>query len=159
MNQDGTKWLRARLRSTPSRTFVLYPIVGCLLSAVGHRGRPRFDLRFLPILICGYLQYRLCGDYRQRLHAGSRGMENLPNHIIRSGPYALTRNPMYLGHLIFLFGLAPFTRSKLAWALLAANAPWFHMRVLADEARLREQFGAEYEAYCIDVKRWIPFVV
>ena len=115
MIQDGTKWLRARLRSTPSRTFVLYPIVACGLSAVGHRGRPRFDLRFLPILIWGYLQYRLCGDYRQHLHAGSRGMENLPNHIIRSGPYGLTRE-------VRRIAIAPDDRARFL-ELLAASAP------------------------------------
>ena len=117
------------------------------------------DLRFAPLLVWGYLQYQLCGDYRQRLHAGSRGMERLPDRIIRSGPYGYTRNPMYLGHLIFMLGLGLVTRSKLAWLILLANVPWFHMRVLEDEERLREHFGEEYEAYCRDVKRWVPFVL
>jgi len=31
-----------------------------------------------------------------------------------------------------------------------------HRRVLADEERLRAQFGAEYAAYQARVKRWIP---
>jgi Phospholipid methyltransferase len=149
----------ARLRSTPARTFFLYPLSVCLFSALGNRGRLVLDLRFAPIMAWGYLEYRLCGNYRQDLHAGSRGMERLPDRIIRSGPYGYTRNPMYLGHLIFMFGLALVTRSKLAWGILLANAPWFHWRVLADEARLKERFGAEYEDYCRRVKRWIPFVL
>ena len=149
----------ARLRSTPARTFVLYPLVVCLLSALGNRGRLVLDLRFAPLLVWGYLQYRLCGDYRQRLHAGSRGMERLPERIIRSGPYGYTRNPMYLGHLIFMLGLGLVTRSKLAWLILLGNVPWFHTRVLEDEERLREHFGEEYEDYCRDVKRWVPFVL
>jgi steroid 5-alpha reductase family enzyme len=151
--------LLSRFRSTPARTFVLYPALAIAQSAIANRGIVRLDLRFAPLLIWGYLEYRVCGDYRQRLHAGSRGMERLPDHIIRSGPYAYTRNPMYLGHLIFMFGLALVTRSKLAWLILLANAPWFHMRVLEDEERLREQFGAEYESYCRNVKRWIPFLL
>jgi protein-S-isoprenylcysteine O-methyltransferase Ste14 len=149
----------ARLRSTPTRTFIAYPLSVFVVSALGNRGRLVLDLRYAPLLAWGYLQYRLCGEYRQRLHAGSRGMERLPDRIISSGPYALTRNPMYLGHLIFMLGLALVTRSKLAWLILLANAPWFHMRVLEDEARLHEQFGAEYDDYCRRVKRWIPFVV
>jgi protein-S-isoprenylcysteine O-methyltransferase Ste14 len=151
--------LLARLRSTPARTFVLYPIAACLVSALGNRGRLLLDVRFAPLLVWGYLQYRLCGDYRQQLHAGSRGMERLPERILQSGPYALTRNPMYLGHLIFLLGLALVTRSKLAGLIFLAHVPRFHMRVLEDEARLREQFGAEYEDYCRRVKRWVPFVI
>jgi protein-S-isoprenylcysteine O-methyltransferase Ste14 len=149
----------SRLRSTPARTFVLYPILACVTSALGNRGRLVLDLRFAPLLVWGYLQYRLCGDYRQSLHAGSRGMERLPDRIIRSGPYGFTRNPMYLGHLMFMLGLALTTRSKLAWLILLTNVPWFHMRVLEDEDRLREQFGDEYEAYFRDVKRWVPFAL
>ena len=66
---------------------------------------------------------------------------------------------MYLGHLIFLLGLALITRSRLAWLILLANVPWFHLRVLKDEARLLERFDGEYEAYCRDVRRWVPFVI
>ena len=44
---------------------------------------------------------------------------------------------MYLGHVIFMFGRALSTGSKLAWAILLANLPWFRGRVLYDERRLR----------------------
>jgi protein-S-isoprenylcysteine O-methyltransferase Ste14 len=62
---------------------------------------------------------------------------------------------MYLGHLIFMLGLALSTGSKLAWIILLANLPWFQSRVLYDEDRLRAKFGAEYEEYCRHVRRWI----
>lgn len=110
---------------------------------------------FLPLLAWGYLQYRLVGDYRQRLHAGSRGFSSLPERIITSGPYRFTRNPMYLGHLIFMLGLALSTGSKLGWAILLANLPWFNSRVAEDEERLRDKFGLEFDAYCQRVRRWI----
>ena len=63
---------------------------------------------------------------------------------------------MYLGHLIFMLGLALSTGSGLAWAILMANIPWFQQRVVFDEERLREKFGWEYEEYCRRVKRWLP---
>jgi phospholipid methyltransferase len=124
--------------------------------------RRRFEIReprYLPLLAWGYLQYRLTGDYRQRQRAGAHGFDNPPDRLLQSGPYAYTRNPMYLGHLIFLFGLALSFRSPLGWLLWLANIPWFHRRVLYDEARLREKFGAEFEDYRGRVRRWIPFVV
>ncbi len=62
---------------------------------------------------------------------------------------------MYLGHLIFMLGLALATGSKLAWAILLANLWWFDSRVRYDEARLLEKFGAEYETYCRRVRRWL----
>jgi protein-S-isoprenylcysteine O-methyltransferase Ste14 len=40
-------------------------------------------------------------------------------------------------------------------AILLANLPWFQSRVLHDEQRLRAKFGAEYEAYCRRVRRWL----
>jgi protein-S-isoprenylcysteine O-methyltransferase Ste14 len=65
---------------------------------------------------------------------------------------------MYLGHIIFFVGLAVTFRfrSIFALALLAANAVWFHRRVLADEAQLTALFGPEYRGYMLRVKRWIP---
>ena len=138
------------IQRTPNRTFILYPTLA-LLSARRVR-RPMF----LPLLLWGYFQYRLIGDYRQREHAGSRGLERPPDRLLTGGPYALTRNPMYLGHLIFMLGLALSTGSGLAWAILLANIPWFQHRVMFDEQRLREKFGWEYEEYCRRVKRWLP---
>jgi protein-S-isoprenylcysteine O-methyltransferase Ste14 len=142
-------WLVAWLRGTPNRTFILYPALVLLT----HRRVER--PAFLPMLVWGYLQYRLIGGYRQRQHAGSRGFARPPDRLLTTGPYALSRNPMYLGHLIFMVGLALSTGSTLAWAILAANLPWFQSRVVYDEQRLLEKFGADYEAYCRRVRRWL----
>jgi protein-S-isoprenylcysteine O-methyltransferase Ste14 len=60
---------------------------------------------------------------------------------------------MYLGHLVFMLGLAVTFRSYVALALLALSAIWFHRRVVADEARLVERFGADYTDYMRRVKR------
>ena len=85
------------------------------------------------------------------------GMDAIPNRIIEAGPYRFTRNPMYLGHLIFMIGLVITFRSWFALILLVARAIWFQRRVLHDEARLERQFGVEYSAYRGRVKRWVPF--
>jgi protein-S-isoprenylcysteine O-methyltransferase Ste14 len=74
---------------------------------------------------------------------GGRGMERPPDRIIATGPYRYTRNPMYLGHLIFMMGLAVTFWSWFALVLLAARAIWFHQRVLHDERRLEARFGAD----------------
>jgi protein-S-isoprenylcysteine O-methyltransferase Ste14 len=63
---------------------------------------------------------------------------------------------MYLGHLIFVLGLAITFVSWFALLLFAALALWFHRRVLEDEARLQEMFGRAYLDYQGRVKRWIP---
>jgi protein-S-isoprenylcysteine O-methyltransferase Ste14 len=112
-----------------------------------------------PLLAWGYLQYRLVGNYRLPRAGGTPGMDAMPERIIVVGPYRNTRNPMYLGHLIFMAGLVLTFWSWFALILLVARAIWFHLRVLRDETRLEKIFGAEYSAYRARVKRWIPFVL
>ena len=80
-------------------------------------------------------------------------------HLVVSGFYRYVRNPMYLGHLIFMLGLALTFWSWFALVLLVLRAAWFQSRVLHDEARLEKVFGAEYDAYRARVKRWIPGVL
>ncbi len=142
--------------STPNRTFLLYPLLLLAAEFVLRRGRLDLDLRFLPLLLWGYLQYKLCGLYRIRRGGGGPGLETPPERLVSSGPYAYTRNPMYLGHIIFLVGLTLSLRSVLSALLTVGVAVWFHARVRKDERRLAERLGEPYRAYCASVKRWIP---
>ena len=153
---DPVAYAQWWLERTPNRTFVLYPVIVLLGRVLSGADRPKLDLRFSPLLVWGYLQYRFVGGYRVERGRGGAGIEVPPDDLVQTGPYEYTRNPMYLGHLIFLAGLTLTTRSRVAAAILGANAVWFHQRVLDDETRLAAQFGARYEAYRARVKRWIP---
>lgn len=64
----------------------------------------------------------------------------------------------YLGHLIFLAGLALTLRSWFGAAIALGTAAWLQLRVRRDERRLGERFGEAYMQYCSRVKRWIPAV-
>ena len=63
---------------------------------------------------------------------------------------------MYLGHLIFLAGLALTLESWLAALITVGVAVWFHLRVIGDEKKLVVRLGAAYVDYLKSVKRWIP---
>jgi protein-S-isoprenylcysteine O-methyltransferase Ste14 len=108
------------------------------------------------LLAWGYLQYLMVGRHRSRFGGGGPGLGTPPDRIVESGPYRYVRNPMYLGHLIFMLGLALTFASWFALVLFAARAVWFHRRVREDEARLQGMFGAPYLDYQRRVKRWIP---
>lgn len=73
------------------------------------------------------------------------------------GPYAMVRNPMYLGRYFILLG---FLMLLGAWWVLVAYtvAYWFYMdtRVEREEAHLKPIFGPRYEEYCARVRRFIP---
>ena len=90
---------------------------------------------------------------------GGPGLSNPPERIVDSGIYAYTRNPMYLGHLIFMAGLAITFWSLAALVLLVVHLPWYQRRVLGDEAHLKTLFGQGYVDYAARVKRWIPGVL
>jgi protein-S-isoprenylcysteine O-methyltransferase Ste14 len=144
------------LGRTPVATFILCPLAVIAFELARHGGRLTVVPWGAPLMAWGYLQYLLVGSYRHPRAGGSSGMEVPPERIIASGLYRYTRNPMYLGHLIFLTGLALTLWSWFAVIVLVARALWFHRRVLHDEARLERIFGAEYLTYRTHVKRWIP---
>ena len=104
----------------------------------------------------GYLQYRLIRPYRMKYGGGGPGMGTMPERLVTTGPFAYCRNPMYLGHIIFLIGLTLSLQSVLAALMTVATAVWFHVRVRRDEKRLIERFGQSYLEYSARVRRWVP---
>jgi hypothetical protein len=143
------------LRRTPLRTFILYPLLTVAWELLWN-GRLQIQPIFLPLMAWGYLQYRLCGVYRRKRGGGGPGLETPPERLVVGGPYTYTRNPMYLGHIIFLIGLTLSLKSLFAAAITIATAIWFHLRVVGDEARLVERWGEAYRRYLSMTKRWIP---
>ena len=144
------------LSRTPVQTFILCPLIVIVFELALHQGRLIFLPWGVPLLVWGYLQYLYVGGYRLPRAGGTAGMDVPPVRIITQGPYRFTRNPMYLGHLIFMLGLALTFWSWLALVILVVRAYWFQLRVQRDEVRLENIFGAEYAAYRAQVKRWIP---
>jgi protein-S-isoprenylcysteine O-methyltransferase Ste14 len=151
--------VRRWLKSTSNRTFVVYPLAIIALQLVLSGGHLALVPWGLPLLAWGYLQYRWVGGYRTRLGKGGPGISVPPESLVVEGPYRYLRNPMYLGHLIFMAGLAVTFRSWPAVALLGFHMCWFQQRVAEDEARLEAIFGADYLAYKARVKRWIPGIL
>jgi len=147
------------LGRTPVQTFVVCPVVVIAFELARGGGQILFVPWGCLLLVWGYLQYRLIGDYRHPRAGGSRGIDVPPDRIIATGAYRYTRNPMYLGHLIFLAGLAITFWSWLALVLLIVRAVWFHCRVLGDEKRLESRFGDDYATYRKQVKRWLPGLI
>ena len=143
------------LKSASNRTFVVWPVLLLSVQAALDRGWPQLSLWGLPLMAWGYGQYKLVGRRRNALGGGGPGLSNPPERLVTTGIYSITRNPMYLGHMVFLAGLAVML-SWPAWLVLIGHAIWFDWRVRGDERHLAELFGADYRAYSGRVKRWIP---
>jgi hypothetical protein len=73
-----------------------------------------------------------------------------------TGPYAHTRNPLYLGSMMIAFG---FAEAAGSWAILLALAAFFFAiyipTILGEEQYLREHFAA-FEGYARAVPRLLP---
>jgi hypothetical protein len=76
--------------------------------------------------------------------------------LATTGPYAYTRNPLYLGSMLIAFGFAAAAGS---WIILAALAALFAAiyipTILGEEAYLREHF-ASFDSYARAVPRLLP---
>src|SRR5205823_10036965 len=79
-----------------------------------------------------------------------------PRRLVIRGPYRFVRNPMYIGAATALAGTALFYQS---WSLLVFTGLFLlatHLFVISyEEPTLRRTFGEEYEAYCVQVNRWL----
>ena len=79
-----------------------------------------------------------------------------PSTFVRSGPFRYSRNPMYLAMLLILLGAA------VAWGTLTPFIflPFFGWLltvrfITIEEAKMVRIFGADYEDYRSQVRRWL----
>src|SRR5262249_33561455 len=89
--------------------------------------------------------------------AGSNVPTSLPTTtIVETGPYRLTRNPIYLGMVLGLIGLALALHSLWLSMTLWPFALVIRYGVVArEEAYLERKFGDVYRGYRSRVRRWL----
>lgn len=76
--------------------------------------------------------------------------------LITDDIYRVTRNPMYLGIVLMLLGLAVSTGGVFFYvAAVCFFAIVDHAFCRYEELRLRQQFGASYVRYAQTVRRWL----
>src|SRR5215471_3736356 len=88
---------------------------------------------------------------------GSNVPTNLPTTtVVESGPYRFTRNPIYLGMLLGLIGLAIAFDSLWLLVMLVPFALVIRYGVVArEEAYLERKFGDVYRGYSSRIRRWL----
>ena len=80
-----------------------------------------------------------------------------PTRLISEGPYAFSRNPMYVSWTAINLGIALITNTMWVIALLPAVvviARYFV--ILREEYALEQEFGDEYRQYRTRIRRYFP---
>lgn len=79
-----------------------------------------------------------------------------PKRLVRAGPYAISRHPLYLSFAVYLLGWGLAARSLLAVAIVPFVMLILSLYVLFHEERvLVRRFGDEYEGY----RKEVPFLL
>jgi len=76
--------------------------------------------------------------------------------LVTRGVYTFTRNPMYLGLLLLLLGLAAFLANPLALVLPAVFVAYINrFQITPEERTLSSLFGDAFSEYKAKVRRWL----
>ena len=108
----------------------------------------------VAITIVGEL-IRLWGVHH--IGAISRTRSERLGPLVASGPFALVRNPLYVGNIALWVGFA--LAARLLWlapVILVLLALEYHAIVRWEETLLESRLGREYRDYAARVPRWVP---
>ena len=78
------------------------------------------------------------------------------SQLVREGPFRFSRNPMYVGVLASVLGLALWIGTVPMYVAVPVTILLFSLfHIPREERMLRESFGERYLAYSKDVRRWL----
>ena len=116
-------------RKTLSRIFL---VIGALLGIIG---------------IVAFRQYQTTVDPTNPDKA---------SHLVTTGVYRYTRNPMYLGMLFVLIGGAIRIANPLCLLSLILYVGYMtQFQIKPEERALQKEFGERYNEYLRNVRRWL----
>ena len=110
----------------------------------------------VAITVIGEL-IRLWGVHH--IGAISRTRSDRLGPLVASGPFALLRNPLYVGNIALWVGFA--LTARLVWLapiILCLLALEYHAIVRWEEALLESRLGQAYRDYAAQVPRWLPML-
>jgi protein-S-isoprenylcysteine O-methyltransferase Ste14 len=143
----------------PPILYVVVPLLGYVLHRLWplHPIIPEPPARMIGwLFLLAGLSFGVAGIVRFR-RLGTAIEPTSPASVLATGGiYAWTRNPMYLGAVLALLGVA--IAAEWTWlvvlSLILPFALW-HLAIKREEAHLARTFGAAYDAYRGRVRRWL----
>ena len=124
-----------------------------MLPFIDTQGRETLVHEIVEIAGLGLIVVAILGRSWCTLYIGGRKSRE----IVDTGPYSVSRNPLYYFSLIGIFGIGAQTGSLvLGPLLLAVSLAIFVPTILREEAALSERFGPKYQDYMARVPRFGP---
>lgn len=108
------------------------------------------------LLVGGGIWLNVAGDRQFRTARTPMRPDARPAALVTDGVFRFSRNPMYLGMVLLVFGIAVIVNR--ATALLVAPALGLLLQtrfIQREEQQIRAVFGADYIRYAARVRRWI----
>lgn len=107
------------------------------------------------LLLAGILKTTLAARLFHKMETPIRPFEE-PQLLVTQGLFAYSRNPMYLGMVIFLIGFAVILGTLSPWLVIPIFV-WIIQTqfIRVEEAGLEARYGDEYRWYKQRVRRWI----
>jgi len=140
----------------------IYFFLGILSSIASFFVFRSFNLISFPLSILIGIPLILCGLFLIRGPHFLLKKNNTPENfkkstcLVRNGLYKYSRNPMYLGFLIFLIGLSFALGNLISFIspmLFFTIINW--MFIPYEEEKMEYELGTEYLEYKKKIKRWI----
>lgn len=110
----------------------------------------------LALAICGAGIRLLVASTHYVKRAGRNGSVHA-DALFVGGPFALTRNPLYVGNVLIATGFLVLLGNLFALAIGIPVTILAYQSIISTEERyLRTRFGQQYENYIRTVPRWLP---
>jgi len=147
----------ARSKIPPPLIYLAGLIISYLLSFIYHVALlPRLLSLVLGVVlfICGFA-LSASGASAFRVNNTSLNTTIPVTKIVSSGPFRMSRNPMYLGLAIIYLGIAFLINDLLVLLFLVPVLVIMNWDIIPrEEQYLEAKFGEEYLAYKHNVRRW-----
>jgi protein-S-isoprenylcysteine O-methyltransferase Ste14 len=109
----------------------------------------------LFLFILGWIPNIWMGIYFRKIKSPIPSRQ-IPKKLITSGLFKISRNPIYLGMVITLFGEAIFLGSLMSFILpIIFTILISKINISIEEKNLEKKFRKEYLNYKNNVRRWI----
>ena len=142
----------------PPTHFYIYLVISILL----HYAIPIIQVFNYPYYLIGFLFFiigtglNIWADILLKKQKPTVKPYEKPTTLIETGAFKISRNPMYLGLAVILFGAGFILGSATSFVGVILFVAAMEIAFIPQEEKtLLEQFGEKYQVYKKKVRRWI----